>query len=459
MDLMFLLSETPDAPSHVAGLLVFELPKGAGPKFVRDVVEAYRKACPVAPFNRVPRFPALGRPVWKEADTFDMGYHVQHLALPTPGSDAELHRLVEMLHGLLLDRNQPLFQVFVIEGLAHRRFALYCKVHHACVDGQSAIARLLASFATTRGARRMPPFHAAAAVASRPRLPRAIANRIAASSSMLVDQGLAIRDLSVNVLRKLAGSFTRRGPATLPFTAPRTPANEVIRAGRCFATLSLPIEAMRVVGKRFGGTLNDVAVTVVDAGFARYLEERGKLPSRPLVAMCPMSLRDAGDKEATTKVSALIAPLGGAEQSVARRLERVIANIAAAKDDIRTMSKAAALDYAILLFAIAEGVGRLEAGSITRPPANFVLSNVPGTPDTLYLGGARLTAMFPVSMLIGHIGLNVTLASYAGNMDFGFVGNRSALRDLEPLVRHCGRAFAELQRAAAGRGTPATAGS
>jgi hypothetical protein len=120
------------------------------------------------------------------------------------------------------------------------------------------------------------------------------------------------------------------------------------------------------------------------------------------------------------------------------------------------MSKEAALDLAILLFAIAEGMGRLEIASIARPPANFILSNVPGSKDPLYLGAARLVGMYPVSMLAGRIGLNVTLASCGANMDFGFIANRSAMRDLEPLARHCGRAFEELQRAAAKRGKPAS---
>ncbi|MGH6623158.1 MAG: WS/DGAT domain-containing protein, partial [Burkholderiaceae bacterium] len=240
-----------------------------------------------------------------------------------------------------------------------------------------------------------------------------------------------------------------------PFTAVHTPMNEPVRTARSFASLALAVHEMRAVSKAFDATINDVAVTIVDAGLHRYLESIGHPIAHPLVAMCPVSLREAGDQEATTKVSAIFVPLGAPAASIGDRMERVMAAISAAKSDVTAMTKDAAMMYAISAFSLGEAADLARVGRWTGHMANFVLSNVPGAREQLYLSGAPLTGMFPVSTMGGGIGLNVTLASSADVMGFGFIGNGEMLPQLNKLASFTRAAFDELKAMAAGQAVAA----
>jgi len=453
LDLMFLLTETADSPKHVSALITFERPAAARPRLVREIVQAYRAAQPVAHFTYLPEFPLTGLPRWKRAGTIDVRRHVHHIALPAGATQDDLLELVQCLHEPVLDRNRPGFDLYVIEGLPGDAFAMFVKLHHAIVDGASAMNLLLASMNEDAAAKRIEPFYAIELSAPRPRPPKSLVDRALALQKSARTQGSAVASLYVGLVKKGLGRLLGSVQAgSEPFRARRTPLNETIRAPRSVAALSLPIEQMRAVGKAFGGTLNDVAVTIVEAGLHRYLAGIGKPAREPLVAMCPVSLREPGDKEVTTKVSAIFVPLGMAAATMEERMRGVIDGIAAAKAELRSMSKDVAMLYAIAAFGLGEAEALLaqrRSSSAGRPVANFVLSNVPGSAKPLYLNGARMTGMYPVSSIAAGMGMNVTLASYAGSMDFGFVGNGLALPQLSELARHTREAFDELKAAAA----------
>lgn len=460
LDLMFLLTETADSPKHVSALMTFEAPAGGSAKLVRELVRACRAAKPVAPFTYVPSFPLTGVPRWKTAQSVDLVRHVHHLALPTGGDDNDLFELVQRLHETTMDRSRPGFEMFFIEGLPGGAFAVFVRLHHAIVDGASAMSLLLASMNDSAATRRIQPFFAVELTAPRARPPKGLLDRVTALQKTARSQTSAVASLTVSLVKKGLGRLLGAAQAgSEPFTAPRTPLNETLRTPRSIATLSLPLGEMKAAGKAFGGTLNDVAVTVVDAGVQRYLAGIGQAASKPLVVMCPISLREPGDKEVTTKVTAMFVPLGAPKLPVAERMKATIANSAAAKAELRTMSKDTAMLYAIAAFGLAEAEAELahRSPAPTKPLANFVLSNVPGSATPLYLGGARMTGMYPISAVAAGMGLNVTLASYAGSMDFGFVGNGVALPRLPELARHTREAFEELKVAAAAAAPPAAA--
>lgn len=460
LDLMFLLTETADSPKHVSALMTFEPPASGARTRVRELVRACRAATPVAPFTYVADFPLTGAPRWKAAAKVDLVRHVHHLALPAGADDEALLELVQRLHETTMDRSRPGFELFFIEGLAGGGFALFVRLHHAIVDGASAMALLLGSMNDAAASRRIQPFFAVALSAPRARPPKALLDRVAALQQTARTQATALAGLSFGLVKKSLGRLLgSAAPGSEPFTAPRTPLSERLRAPRSIATLSLPLAEMKAVGKAFGGTLNDVAVTVVDAGVQRYLAGIGQACNKPLVVMCPISLRESGDKEATTKVTAMFVPLGAPKLAVAERMRATIANSAAAKAELRTMSKDAAMLYAIAAFGLAEAEAELahRAPAPTRPLASFVLSNVPGSAMPLYLDGARMSGMYPISSIAAGMGLNATLASYAGSMDFGFVGNGVALPHLPELARHTAEAFAELKAAAAALAPPEAA--
>lgn len=452
LDLMFLLTETADSPKHVSALMTFEPPAAGARSLVSELVSACRAAKPVAPFTYVADFALTGPPRWKTAASVDLVRHVHHLALPAGAGDEALLEVVQRLHETTMDRSRPGFEMFFIEGLAGGGFALFVRLHHAIVDGASAMSLLLGSMNDAAATKRIQPFFAVELAAPRARAPKGLLDRVTALQKGARTQTAALAGLSFGLVKKSLGRLLGSGTTgSEPFRAPRTPLNERLRTPRSIATLSLPLAEMKAAGKAFGGTLNDVAVTVVDAGVQRYLAGIGQASAKPLVVMCPISLREPGDKEVTTKVTAMFVPLGAPKLAVAERMRSTIAHSAAAKAELRTMSKDTAMLYAIAAFGLAEAEAELSHRSPapTRPLANFVLSNVPGSATPLYLSGARMSGMYPISAVAAGMGLNVTLASYAGAMDFGFVGNGVALPHLPELARHTREAFEELKAAAA----------
>jgi hypothetical protein len=208
---------------------------------------------------------------------------------------------------------------------------------------------------------------------------------------------------------------------------------------------------MKTVARAWDATLNDVALCILDAGINRYLKDLGQAPDHPLVALCPVSLRETEAREATTMVSAIWPPLGPVSAPIERRLQAIMANTAKAKSELRGLGKEAGYAFAVTAFAMSETLAIAQPEVLGLRPANVLISNVRGPEQALYLNGARLEALFPVSTLIVAIGLNVTLLSYANQVIMGFTANGSALPDIENLAHHTLEAFAELEQATARR--------
>ena len=462
LDLMWLVMETPTGPTHVGALLLFEQPAGR-PGLVREIVAAYRKSRPTPPFNYVPEL-GLGVPRFVEADHIDLVHHVQHLAMPAGSSFDDFLRLVADLHEPVLDRSRPLFRNWVIEGLPGRRFAIYSKVNHSIIDGASGAKRIYASLSPSPRDPIPPPPFAAETVTHRPRPPRPLAAQIAGTGTAARNQAVALKDVSLGALRKTIATLSGSNPGgSQPFTARRAPMNEPLRTSRSLATLSLPLTEMREAGRHFNATLNDVVVAITDEGVHRYLRQTGRAFPHRLVAMCPMSLREEGDTEAATKASAMFVHLGEPDAAVAERIVQVVAAMAKAKQELRAMSKDAAMLYAIAALGLASASNATGIGRVAPPLANLVISNVPGARQVMYLNGARLVGTYAVPGIAASIGLNVTVSSYADQMDFGFGGNGETMYSLPELARHVADAFEDLKVAAAkpghGRGSKSGAGA
>lgn len=457
LDLMWLIMETQASPTHVGALLLFEKPRDR-PDVVRAIVEAYRGHEPTPPFNYVPDLGGAGLPRFRESTSYDPHYHVQHLALPHGSTYDDLLRLVADLHEPMLDRARPLFRNWFIDGVPGNRFAVYTKVHHAIVDGVSGTKRLYGSLSTS--ARRSVPVPAFAAElpVHKPRPPRALVDRLADLGMAATKQTLALRDVSVTALKKGLSTLLGADPVgSMPFTAQHGPMNDPLQMARSVATLSLPLDEMHAVGKAWGATLNDLAVTLVDEGVHRYLRETERAFAHRLVAFCPVSLRDDGDSGSGTKASAVFVHLGEHDARVVERIGQVVAAMDTAKHEIRSMSRDAAMAYAVAVLGVAELTAATHVDRVAPPLANVVISNVPGGRERLYLNGATLVGTFPVSAIAMSVGLNVTLTSYHERMDFGFVGNGATMYDLPQLARCVETAYADLKAAAKPRATRKTA--
>jgi WS/DGAT/MGAT family acyltransferase len=448
LDLAFLWIDRPETPSNVGVVMLFDPPAGGStPAAAARIVRAYRAARPGHPFDTVPDLSMPGLPRWRPAERIDMRRHVLRERLPAPGDLVTLCHRVAQLHETPLDRGRPLFSVHVIDGLDSGQLAVYLKSHHSYWDGRYALERIFGQLRSDPGPITA-PFFAAPPDPAGAHGPEPVAISLPNGLRSLITQAAAARELF--------GRLTARArvepagappPGNRPFAGPHTRFNEPVAPGRSYACFSLPLVAMRRVATACGGTLNDVALAVVDAGVERLLAALGERPRQPLVAMCPVSLRPAGDQEATTKAATLFVPLARPRSGAADRLQQIVANTRDAKVEFRSLSREAALDYAALAFGLWFASNTLGLGAITRPVINLTVSNVGAVAGTRYLGECRLTAAYPVSMLADPCGLNVTVVSVDDQMDFGIVANAAVLADAFELARACEAAFAQLVRA------------
>jgi WS/DGAT/MGAT family acyltransferase len=449
MDLMFLLTEKPEVPRHVGAVLIFRRPRVGGARAARDIVHAYRRARPRPPCNRIPVIDGTGLPEWREVDEIDPSQHVLHLHLPAPGTDRQLHELIAELHEPLLDRHRPGWQICVIEGLDGDRFAIYHKCHHSLVDGELGMTVLRRSLSTSPQDRRIRPIAVPAHNRPRPRKKTGLLHRIEAGTGRLAVDALSMGLGSLQAIaRVFDGMQGYSSSEARAFTAPHTPMNAPIRGARSIAHMVLPLTQMKAVAHARKATLNEVALAILDEAMQRHLRDTGRTPDRPLVAICPVALHDPGVKRAANRLSIILAPLGDVSARVDRRLQQIAARTRVAKAQLVRLGPDAAYAYTVATFVLTQAL------QIARPAlrgsamllGNAVVSNVRGPAERLYLNGARLDVIFPVSVLDNVVGLNIVFISYADRVIFGFTANASALPDMELLTRHAQDAFADLER-------------
>ena len=442
-DSLFMWMETRSQPMHIAGLNLYTPPKGSGPDFVGQLLASWRSHLAAqAPFNQRPVL-KMGRWFW-EADTeFELDYHLRHLALPQPGRIRELLALVSQLHAALLDRNRPLWEIYVIEGLPGGRFATYSKIHHALVDGVTG-ARIMADALSTTGRSSKPPLWAQALV-KRPRPPIGTATqRLLQSVSDAARAGGEILPGLGSGLWELVRR-SNDDASVKPFQAPPTPFNVSISGSRRFAAQSFALSRFKAIGKASGATVNDVTLAVCAGTLRRHLVAQNALPAAPLVAMVPVSLHgqtDAGGNQ----VGLLLANLSTDEPSPALRLQKIVASTTLAKNRLKGMGRLEKLAHAAASLAPA-GPSVLSGDARKRPPFNVVISNVPGPAHTLYLDRARLDEVYPVSIPTHYLALNITISGYGDALGFGFVACRRSVPSLQRMLGYLEESLVELEMA------------
>lgn len=437
LDTSFLQLETTRTPMHVAGLMIFVPPSDAKPEFVGELVQRLR-ACQVFhnPWNyRLPRASRVQfRPQLQEVHDIDMEYHVRHLALPRPGGERELGQMIARLHSQRLELRKPLWELHVIEGLEHRRFALYLKIHHALVDGVSATQLLMRALSTEPDALGQLPFWAAADESAR-NTPRAQQRRARKAALPKPADLLA-------AAKAAAGAWIRKGDGEEVSlrSAPRTLLNDRIHSQRRFATHSESVSRLKAIAKAADCSLNDLVLALTGTVVREYLLGHDALPSQGLTASIPVSLHRPGDQDISNKVSMMFATLGTHIADDRSRLQAVHNSTAKAKARLQALPAGTQGLYANLM--LAPWVGGLVAGAAGRgkPAFNVVVSNVPGPQEPRYLYGARLTNMFPVSIPTHGSALNVTCFSCAGQLNFGLTACRDSVPHMQQMAVGLGKA-------------------
>jgi WS/DGAT/MGAT family acyltransferase len=453
-DAMFLIPESRDQPMHVGSLQLLRKPEGAGKGYLTDIFEAFLKADDIAPdFRKRPHRSAatLGQWTWVDDADVDLEHHLRHSALPRPGRIRELLALVSRLHATLLDRHRPLWEMHLIEGLeGGDRFAVYTKMHHSLMDGVSGFRLLQRSLSTSPDDPGPGPWFSSEVNRRPDRRPPGDGP----NSGLLTVPRAALRATADVVgvgpaLVRVADRALRETRAAMPLQAPRSIFNVGITGSRRFAAQSWPMGRLKAVGKASDTTLNDVVLAVCSGALRTYLMELGELPERSLVAMNPVSLRKDDASGSGNAVAAVLCNLGTDIADAAERLSAVHTSMVHAKEALSGLNQLQATALSALVMAPVTATLLSAAASSMLPPAyNLVISNVPGPQQPLYFHGAQLEGVYPLSIPTNGQALNITLASYNGNLEFGLIGCRSRVPHLQRLLIHLEDSLSDLEKAA-----------
>jgi diacylglycerol O-acyltransferase len=466
LDATFLHLESAEMPMHVGALHIFELPKGFRGSFASALRRHLGERLPLAPplRRRLWMMPMnLTNPVWVDAEP-DMALHIVEHRLPASrskkaGDLAALEKLVGKLHVQLLDRRRPLWKFHVIDGLApaadgRRRVAMYTQLHHAAVDGQAAVALANAILDVD-------PDPAARDIRTSTRPKRFRLSLVEMISGAVTSEVQQITQLiralpgTAGSLGSAAGGIARRSAlvsgrraAGSLALAPRMALNAPVTAGRAFAAVTLPLPALKALGKAHAATLNDLVLWLCSTALREHYAARRELPRKSMVAAVPVSLRAKGDTSADNQASMTLLSLGTHVADGGRRLAHIQAATRSMKRTLSKVKNVLPTDFPSLgvpwLTSAASALYR-RASAKLPPVANVAISNVPGPPLPLYLAGARMLTNYPCSIVTHGLGLNITVQSYDQSLDFGLMADAQAMPDVRQLAAGIAAAFEALR--------------
>lgn len=451
-DLAFFVLETAERPMNVGPLIVLKAPPRRGKRPFADMLYERMMRRPAgAPFDLkldATSFTAL--PALVPDPTFDLARHVHRLTLPAPGAMEALFAKVCELHPPLLDRSHPLWDFYVIDGLADGRVALYARMHHGIVDGagfMKILSQWVSASPKDRVVRAMWEGVEGPTTARREesllerraeklwRLGAAGVRTAVSFSQLLWQQGLA--------------TLGSGGGVPLPFVA--TPG--VLKAApsphRSFAHCMLPLGDIKAAGKLRDATVNDMLLTMLDMAVIRYLGDKGEAPGTALVADMPVAL---GGGPGGNRIAIMQIPLGAPDLDPLARLDAIKEKTHAVKGQLH----GGAADGAMLHSVIAHGLpGLFEALGMRDAPllANLVVSNPVGFSEKRYLMGAEVEFALPISVVAPGQVLNITGVNYAERYEIAFIAVAEAVPDIELLAKYTGEAFGTLAASLRAAGT------
>ena len=469
IDGLFLHLETRTMPMHVGSMHVYRLPRRFSGDFTTRLRHHLAERLHLSPvFTRrlAPMPLRLSNPAWIDADRVDLAYHVREIRLPAPGDVAALQDCVARLHAEPMDRDRPLWQFHVLQGLdLPGCIGFYGKVHHAALDGQAAVAMVQAFLdvhATPRAVAPPPP--GPDHVPGPAPLVRAVAahqlqetRRVFALLPALAKTGA--RFAAESVAARLRARFSSTPPAQgapaptgtrdTPMFAPRTPLNVTIGRARAFAGVRVPLRRVHAITEHLGGTVNDVVLMLCSGALRDHLAARNALPATTLFAAVPVSLRPAGDTAQNTQATMVRMPLATDIADPIERYAAIRSASASVKRGVGRFRDVIPADFPSvgmpwLLPPMATLVGRARLADRLPPLANLVISNVPGPRVPLYLAGARMLSYYPASIVTHGLALNITVESYVDDLFFGLVACRHAVPDLQAVADAIAAAEAEL---------------
>jgi len=439
VDAAWLLVESSDTPMHVGVLAIFQKPRNAAPDYLARLAAEMREfKVNCSPWNQRlsgDGVAAVGARL-VEARDVDLNYHFQHSALPEPGGERELGIMVSRLHSPALDRNRPLWEFHLIEGLERDRFAFYVKLHHALVSFLDCVPTVLSMLSESARKRNMPPLWA------RPLVVSAEADEQTSDSPLATAASLG--RAGVGLLRAAVSSDKARA-SLLPRGVPRSTLNRAINQQRRFATQQFEQARVERIADATSCTVNEILTYLCGTSLRRFFKEYNALPDDSLVGLIPVSLKERVGDLAGNAVAGIRVELGTHIGDPLARLAAVRQSIQAVREERAALPEEAVAPYALLRAAPLFASQLPGLGRFVPPVFNLKISNNPGADEPLYFDGARLEAIYPISQLLQYVALSIDCVSYAGTLNIGFTGARDTLPHLQRLAVYLGRALTELE--------------
>jgi len=476
LDQQFLALEDSRHYGHVGALSIYDPSTAPGQELTLPRLQSLiaERLPLVPPFRwRLAEVPLnLDYGYWVDDPDFDLEFHVREIALAPPGTDAQLAEQVARIYARPLDRSRPLWELYLIHGLPRNRVAVMSKIHHAVIDGMSGAEIMGALFDPTPEGRdeEAPPPTTKAKADTKPSdlgmlargllglpryplrvlksAPRALPN-LAEVQSFAAIPGVSTAGRLIGDLQRALGRETVVG--RLDLTPPRTSFNGRVSAHRRFAFGRLSLEDVKAIKNHYGCTVNDVVVAICAGAVRRWLTEHDELPDEPLVAQVPVSVRREHEQGTYgNRILLMTAPVHTEIEDPVTRLQTTHESLVEMKERHRALPAELLVDAnqfipPALFSRAARLTFSLGASRASRPAWNLVISNVPGPQFPLYMAGARLEAHYPISVITDGMGLNITVMSYCGHLDFGIVADREQMPDVWSLMHWLGEALEELR--------------
>jgi diacylglycerol O-acyltransferase len=498
VDSAFLFAETAECPMHVGSLTIVKLPDGYDGDFYEDfkariasrldLAKSLRWKLAQTPFD-------IDRPSWVEDEQFNLDRHVLRGALPEPHDRVTAERLAGWLHAKTLNRARPLWEIYVFDGMPDNEAAIYSKMHHALIDGGAGAALTEILYETSAA----PPPGAAAGAAPRtePAPKRQDVRDVASSmfaayaelwrapfnssqlgslelprsggsdlASVLLDAAIHSVEWPLRIAANygeiatayqaaLTNAFKPESVKALDLlSAPSTPLNVAISSERSFAGVTVSMARVKAIAAKAGGKVNDVVLALSSGLLRRYLIDAGALPKKSLTAFVPISAREKGDAELKNQVFGMVVPLATDLDDPKARLENIVAGAATSKElanpfralmphfaDIPTFGSP------MLLQLLAVFYGRSQLADSIPPPMNVVVSNVFFSRTPIFIAGARILHVYPMSIPVHGQALNITVHGYVDGLDFGLMAAANVVPDVQRLAHMLGDELDELERA------------
>ncbi len=463
LDTSFLNLEDAATPMHVGSVMVFDAPTG-GFDYESLVTLISQRIAHVPRYRqRIKTVPGgLANPVWVDDTHFDMSYHVRRSALPRPGSDEQLEELVARIQPRPLDRSRPMWEVYLVEGLAENRFAIITKTHHSLVDGISAvdIGNVLVDGNPTASEGVLTTWRARPEPSGAELVVSALAEAARTPSQVVetIQHGVSDVTRAVGKVAGVAGDVISTLARVSARPAPESPLNAKVGRARRYVMIGTDLEDYRQVRTRLGRgsfaeevNVNDVILATVAGAFRAWLLTRGEsvYPGTTIRAMVPVSVHDGDDPPTGSQVTACFVDLPVGEPGPSMRLHQIAFSMRQQMEGGSRRAVSAETLSGLGGFAppTMHALGARLGGVVSRRLYNVVITNVPGPQTPLYAAGARMVSTYPVTPLGREQALSIGLTSYDGGVYYGLYADRDAMPDADVLGRGVVDALHELLEA------------